>query len=273
MKTNAKPSLIVTTYNRPDALDQVLRSINAQQIMPLEVLIADDGSGDKTRDCVAKWQAEFRCPLHHVWQDDNGFRAAHIRNKAAAKSVGNYLIFVDGDCILRPDFIRRHMQLAQPGYFAAGNRVLLSEVFTEEVLAKNLPVEHWPASQFTVDQLNRRWTLRYLMLGPLRKQGASNWQGVKTCNLGVWADAFRKINGFDEAFLGWGYEDSDLVIRLLRAGQKRLNARFATTVLHLWHRENDRSQEQENWLRLQQVIESGKTVAECGLDQYLLPDQ
>lgn len=102
----------------------------------------------------------------------------------------------------------------------------------------------------------------------MRKLGARRWQRVRTCNLGVWADDFRAVNGFDEAFEGWGYEDSDLAVRLLNYGVRRKEGAFATAVLHLWHRENDRTREGENWRRLQSRITAGTVRAELGLDRY-----
>ncbi len=264
-----KVSLIITTYNWPQALDAVLRSVAGQRSLPDEVLIADDGSTEETARVIALWQSKNRFPLQHIWQEDNGFQAARIRNKAAAAASGDYLIFLDGDCLLRPDFIARHRSLAEPGYFVAGNRVLLSERFTPELLQQQLPVERWSGRQFGKAQINRTWPLHYLPLGPLRKRAPRKWKGVKTCNLGLWKKDLIAVNGLDEAFVGWGYEDSDLAIRLLRHGLKHLNGRHATTVLHLWHREHDRAQERENWEKLQQVIHSDKRRAAKGIDQYL----
>jgi predicted glycosyltransferase involved in capsule biosynthesis len=110
--------------------------------------------------------------------------------------------------------------------------------------------------------------LRRLALGPLRKPAASRWQRVRTCNLGVWRRDLKRVNGFDEVFEGWGYEDSDLAVRLINAGVRRKEGAYATGVLHLWHRENDRRAEGENWNRLQQRIRERATWAERGLDQY-----
>ncbi|PRP61140.1 hypothetical protein C7B72_23620 [Bacillus halotolerans] len=95
------------------------------------------------------------------------------------------------------------------------------------------------------------------------------WQGIKTCNMGVWRADVYAVNGFDESFTGWGYEDSDFAIRLLRAGIKRLDGRYYAPVFHLWHRENSRGQEQENLMRLQQVIDGTHSQAHVGISQYL----
>lgn len=266
---NLNVSLVVTTYNWPSALDAVLRSIENQQCRPNEVIIADDGSTEETSDIIKKWASKSSLNIRHVWQEDNGFQAAKIRNKAASLAKGDYIIFLDGDCLLRPDFIAQHKRLALKGYFVAGNRVLFSSSFTDKILNHQIEPEGWEPSQYSSEQINRTWPLRYVPLGILRKRAPNKWQGVKTCNLGVWKSDLILVNGLDEAFIGWGYEDSDLVIRLLRAGVKHLNGRLATTVLHLWHHENDRSQEQENWAKLQEVLNGDKKLAEKGIDQYL----
>jgi GT2 family glycosyltransferase len=91
---------------------------------------------------------------------------------------------------------------------------------------------------------------------------------VRTCNLGVWRADLTRVNGFDEVFEGWGYEDSDLAVRLINSGVRRKEGAYATGVLHLWHRENDRRAEGENWERLQRRIRERATRAERGLDQY-----
>jgi glycosyltransferase involved in cell wall biosynthesis len=265
-------SVIVTTYNRPDALAAVLAGLLAQDEHGFEVLVADDGSRDDTRALVERAARDAPLRVAHVWQEDRGFRAAAARNRAAAQARGEYLVFLDGDCVPRPDFIARHRQLAEKGYMVAGNRILLSEAFTREVVAGGLPIHAWTREQWHAARaqgaINREAPLRSLPLGPLRKLGGRRWQRVRTCNLGVWAEDFRAVNGFDESFEGWGFEDSDLAVRLLNLGVRRKEGAFATAVLHLWHRENDRAREGENWRRLQQRLADGVTRASRGLAQY-----
>jgi GT2 family glycosyltransferase len=172
----------------------------------------------------------------------------------------------------RPEFIARHRSLIRRGWMVAGNRVLLSESFTKEALAAHMPLHEWTDEQWRAahrrGDINRMLPLRHLALGPLRRLAASRWQRVRTCNLGVWRRDLKRVNGFDEVFEGWGYEDSDLAVRLINAGVRRKEGAYATGVLHLWHRENDRRAEGENWNRLQQRIRDRATWAERGLDQY-----
>lgn len=262
-------SLIITTYNWPEALELVLRSAFEQSHPCHEIIVADDGSRDETKALVDRMQSQSPVPLHHVWQPDEGFQAAKIRNKAAAKATGTYLVYIDGDCLLRPNFIAAHVQLARPARFVAGNRVLCTEAFTTEVLAEQKPIFRLSPLKFFSLPINRPLSLLALPLGPLRYLQPSRWRGAKTCNLALWRDDLIKINGFDESFVGWGFEDSDLVIRLLNSGIVRTNGKFATTVIHLWHGENSRTQEAENLNKLQATIDQGTQQAQLGIAQYL----
>jgi glycosyltransferase involved in cell wall biosynthesis len=267
-----QPSVVVTTYNRPDALRAVLAGLFAQQDQGFEILVADDGSTAETRTLVTTSAPASPVPLRHVWQEDHGFRAGAARNRAAALADGSYLLFLDGDCVPRPDWIARHRALAERGWMVAGNRILLAERFTRLVLASGTPIHLWSDTQWQGAQargdINRTRPLAVRRLGPLRKLGARRWQRVRTCNLGLWMSDFRAVNGFDETFEGWGFEDSDLAVRLIHHGTRRKEGAFATGVLHLWHRENDRRAEGTNWERLQQRIAQRTVRAVSGLDRY-----
>ena len=271
-----KASVIVTTYNRPDALALVLQGLAAQHDRDFEVLVADDGSKPDTARLVQDMARSFPVPLAHVWQEDSGFRAGAARNRASAQATGDCLIFIDGDCVPLPDFVTRHKQLAETGWFVAGNRVLLSEAFTALALAQSLPLYLRSRWQWLLDRWQgriNRW-LPLLQLGDAhwRKRSPQRWQGARTCNLAVWREDFIAVNGFDEAYAGWGHEDADLAVRLIRHGTRRKDGRFATAVMHLWHRENDRSQLAENVQRLEQILSSQRIQAQQGLSQYLQHD-
>ena len=136
-------AVIATTYNRPDALRAVLDGLTWQDQGGFEVLIADDGSTNDTRQLVEQYAQRANFSLRHVWQEDLGFRPGAARNRALAATNADYVIFIDGDCVPPPDFVRRHLTLAEPGYFLGGNRVLLTETFTRRALAEQLPLHTW----------------------------------------------------------------------------------------------------------------------------------
>jgi glycosyltransferase involved in cell wall biosynthesis len=267
-------SVIVTTYNAPKALEVVLKALENQafNLKNFEVIIADDGSGPVTKEAIEHFQKQSPLTIKHVWQKDEGFRAGQIRNKAVAKAAGEYLIFLDGDSIPLKYFLKSHQKLARFGFFVAGNRVLASEALTKQILNKEIEPYRWPLRRFFYaafqKKINRFNSLLTLPLGVLRRVRKHRWKGVKTCNLGMWKKDFLSVNGFDENYIGWGYEDSDLVIRLLRTGIYCQSAKFAAPVMHLWHPLNDRSSESENFSRLQAVLNNSVTHVDRGVGQY-----
>ena len=267
-------AVIVTTYNRTDALAAVLEGLLAQTDADFEVLVADDGSTDETAQRIRQFQDRAPFPIRHVWQEDEGFRAAMARNRALAATSADYVIFIDGDCVPPADFVARHRLLSEPGWFLSGNRLLLSQEFTAHVLREKLPIHLWRTGAWLRARMKGRIgrilpLIRMPYVRWLRKLAPRRWKGAKTCNLSAFRRDLLQVNGLDESYTGWGLEDSDLVIRLIRAGVLNKSARFSAPVLHLWHKENDRSNLEENNRRLQQVLNAAHTRAHKGVDQYL----
>lgn len=269
-------SVIVTTYNWKEALACCLESLFNQQELNFEIVIADDGSRSDTADLITAFSKQSPVMLKHVYHDDNGFRAAAIRNKAVLQSEGEYLIFLDSDCVVFPDFIKRHKALAQSNYFVAGNRILLNSSFTQSVITENLPIYQQSFLTFLKwrlqKKINRFFPLLYLPFHFFRVLRKKHWGGAMTCNLAVWKSDFVAVNGFDELFQGWGYEDSDLVIRLIHFGISRKEGRFAVPVLHLWHKQNDRGNQNANYNLLLQRINAPDLIrAQKGLNELNNP--
>ena len=263
-------AVIVTTYNWPEALALVLAGYGAQTDARFELLVADDGSTPDTADVVAAFGRHAPFPVRHVWQPDEGFRAAAIRNRAIAQTDADYVVFTDGDCVPLPGFVASHKALSEPGYFVSGHRALLSPAFTNTVLATRPPLFSWPLFRWALHWLRRdinRWAGLITIPGTWGRR-AHGWAGVKTCNLGVWRSDLERLNGFEESYEGWGLEDSDLAIRLLRSGCRRRSGRFAAPLLHLWHRENSRAQFGRNEERLAVCLESNEIRARKGLGEH-----
>jgi len=262
-------SVIVTTYNREDALAAVLRSLARQTDADFEVVVADDGSGPATAALIEAWKAKVGHRVEHVWHDDHGFRAAEIRNRAVLAARGTYCVFLDGDCIVRPDFVATHRRLAERGCFVTGNRILLSPELTATVLREKLAPEEWGLARWLAERwrggVNRLSALLHLPLGPLRRLRQGAWQGARSCNLAIWRSDLDRVDGFDADYSGWGKEDSDIIVRLLRAGVRRKDGVFATGVIHLWHKEFDRSGLAENERKLADVVSGGSVRAQRGL--------
>ncbi len=262
-------SVIVTTYNREDALDAVLRSLARQSERNFEVVVADDGSAEATAAVIDAWNGKVGRRLDRVWHEDRGFRAAEIRNRAILAARGTYCIFLDGDCIARPDFVAIHRRLSEPDCFVTGNRILLSRDLTENVLRDKLTPEIWPLSRWLAERrrggINRLSALLRLPLGPLRRLRQRQWRGARSCNLAIWRADLDRVDGFDGDYSGWGKEDSDIIVRLLHAGVRRKDGAFATGVLHLWHAEAERGRLAENERKLSDSLASDRVRARRGL--------
>ena len=243
-------SLVISTYNRPDALAAVVESWFSKSDQDFDIIIADDGSTATTAQCIAALKARSPGPMQHVWQADDGFRLAMARNRGTLAARGDYLVFLDGDCIPQRDFIAQHRKLAQRGYMVTGSRVLLSEAFTARVLAEHLDLPGASGAAKFVYRLRGHMNKVLQLLLRLPDIGRArhrfSWRRIKGCNLGTWRSDLEKINGFDEGFKGWGHEDSDLVVRMFNAGIMRKDGAFATEVFHLWHREAQRDQASSN---------------------------
>ena len=162
-------------------------------------------------------------------------------------------------------FIRLHKKLSEKKYFVSGTRILLNEKFTFEVITNHLPIYNYTFLNWICVWLKRDCDrflgLMKLPLGILRKFRPKSWHGVKGCNIAAWKDDFLLISGFDENYIGWGYEDSDLVIRLINNGIYRIDGHFAIPVIHLWHKIQDRTKSEYNYSILQEKINN--KIAVC----------
>ncbi|WP_062309500.1 glycosyltransferase family 2 protein [Polynucleobacter sinensis] len=254
-----KISVIVATYNRIDALNFVLQSLESQTDDDFEIVIADDGSKIETTEFINTFKTQSKRSIKHVWHEDLGFRLSLIRNLASAQASGEYLIFLDGDCMVQPDFIAQHRKLAQAGYFITGSRALLDERLTKEILSW----PHWDYQRFAKNLLNFRasgginkyWPLKIkLGDGWWRNYKKFVWRRIKGCNLACWKADAEAIGGFDETMTGWGHEDADFVFRLHNAGLIRKSGSWSTEVLHLYHRVNDQSHAAENARHVREKI-------------------
>ena len=252
-------SILLATYNWPQALKLCLESLATQTDQNFEIIIADDGSTESTKQVIDQIKQTFPVPITHLWQDDQGFRKTKILNQAIAAAHGNYLIFLDGDCIVQPDFVARHRALAQKDFLVTGSRVLLNEKLTQQLLT-------WPqwnfqrfCSRLITERLsggiNKLLPFKIkLDNGSWRDYKKFVWRRIKGCNMACWKTDAEAINGFDETMTGWGHEDADFVFRLQRHHIARKSGSWATEVLHLFHKINDQSNAAENARRVREKI-------------------
>jgi glycosyltransferase involved in cell wall biosynthesis len=257
-------SVIITTYNRPDALVRVLEGLSRQTQLPDEVVIADDGSGPNTAATIERCAGFSPFPLEHVWHPDRGFRVAAIRNQAIHRSTGDSIIFLDGDCVPERHFIQDHARLAERGFFYQGRRMLVSRKLSPTFTVCQADT-FWQKMQLLVSGqiANRHHLMRLPWLPPRR---STSLNGVLGCNMGVFRDDLYAVNGFNEDFEGWGREDSELAVRLYHYGLKRKTHRFAAICFHLWHTQNDRKRLFTNDALLAQMMATKTSFCARGLN-------
>ena len=264
-------SVILLTYNRSDALSAVLYGLSRQKILPSEIIITDDGSTPLHVDAIAKLLKSKKWPFNikYIWHPDTGFTASLARNQGVRYSTGDYLVFIDGDCVPRYDFLSEHLRLSSPGCFVNGSRILLSQKLTGELICHPEMIDNsvffWLRQRLT-GQINK-WLPTVIHLPQHFRRAATKfrWSGIRSCNFSVFRNDFIKVNGFDESFVGWGHEDADFVWRLQMAGCRRINGYWSTEVFHLWHPEAKRGHESTNARRLHSRMSDPNTRYEADL--------
>lgn len=267
MKQIMKVSVLVSTYNWPEALECCVRSIFAQTVMPYEIVIADDGSSDKTAKLVKELQKESPIPITHVWHEDKGFRKTIILNKAIASITGDYILQVDGDVVLSRHFVSDHLELAEKNCFVCGSRVKLDKDITARTIStKRLDISPFHVSLKYVLNSCRSRILRHL-LASLYANKLRHWRG---CNMAFWRDDVIRINGYNENFWQWGHEDAEFGLRLHFAGVKKKTLKMGGCVYHLHHKWNSKNGEQRNLMELQKVKDNHLSWCDNGIDKYLI---
>ena len=258
-------SLIISTYNWPKSLILVLKSIENQTIFPEEVVIADDGSTVETKEVIAKFQKDSDLNIIHSWQENKGFRVAKSRNKAIARSSGDYIVMIDGDTILHSKFIQDHINNAEPGYFIQGSRVLLTDNNTKQII-RNQSINF---SFFSEGMQSRKNSIHSNFLSKIFSTNKNSLRGSRCCNIAFFKQDCININGFNNEFEGWGREDSEFVVRLLNNGLNRKVVRFNAVQYHLWHKNSDRKNIDYNNQLLKNSIEHKLKVCTNGINKYI----
>ncbi len=257
-------SLIISTYNWVEALDLVLKSVILQTVAPKEVIIADDGSKEETKNLIERYKKKMKVPLIHIWHEDKGFRLAEIRNKAIKVATTNYIVQIDGDVVLHKKFIQDHLTFAKRGTFVRGGRVRLGQ----EALARILKTKNIDISVFDKDLKSRFNGVRLPLLSKLvanfKKEYPFKMLG---CNMAFWKDNFIDVNGYANDLTGWGHEDSELAARFINIELKKTVIKHAAICYHLYHKENSKNNEEFHNKRMRKIIDLKITKAENGIKE------
>jgi glycosyltransferase involved in cell wall biosynthesis len=257
-------SLIVSTFNQPQALAKVLAALPGQTLPPEEILISDDGSDEPTRELIQNFAKNSRVPVKHIWQPHDGFRKTIILNKTVLATTGKYLIFTDGDCVPHLKFVSDHAQLAETGCWVQGRRCFVREEFVPEFELGKTPVWSWMLNgRISGASKGVRWPI------PLIRRDTRQ-RGIIGCNMGFWREDVLAVNGFDEDYVGWGTgEDSDLGTRLYHLGRRRKFVYGRAITFHLNHSRAPRGHHAESLARLAQTIATRRIACRNGLNRHV----
>jgi len=236
-----RTELILSTYENPRALGLCLASVARQRVAVGSIAIADDGSGPETAAVIAAFAASHPAPVRHVWHEDRGFEKGAILNKAIASSVADLIVFIDGDVLIHPGFVARHIELARPGRFCTGSLIRLDAAATasvtpELVTSGRVFDRHWLRENRAIDRFGT-----WLKTMPLPKPVMNALEilsPVQKALCGANASAFRAdllaVNGYDET-IKYGGEDKDLGVRLTNGGVRGRHLRYTAPIVHLDH--------------------------------------
>lgn len=258
-------ALVISTYNWPEALGVVLKSLSMQVRMPDEVLVADDGSGEETRRMIENYRDKLPVSIRHIWQEDEGFRKSAVLNKAIASTTADYIIQIDGDCIMHPFFIDDHLNSAQENTYIYGSRVNIKPEAVPQVIREEFA--KFPIFSGAIK--NRTRNLRIPVLQKIYKPNSSFSNKTRGCNISYWRRSFIEVNGYDETMEGWGREDSEFVLRLLNHGVKGKRLRYGGIVYHIYHPEKSKENLERNNQIQEATIKKKKTWCKNGVDKYL----
>jgi glycosyltransferase involved in cell wall biosynthesis len=251
-------ALVITTYERPDALAAVLTNVGRQLLAPTEIIVADDGSADKTRGVVQEFASRSSVSVRFVSQPHEGFRLTRLRNLAIAATTADYLVFVDGDMVLDPHFLADH---------ARGVRVRADSGLTRELIENPAAPAKFLGSG--LGGLRRLYLLRSPALASLARRAANPFIAIKGCNQAFWRDDLVRVNGFNEDIRGWGPEDKELCARLRQAGVRRQTLLFGGVAVHLDHPPAARERLAANQAVFEDTLRQRKNRCETGLDAHL----
>jgi glycosyltransferase involved in cell wall biosynthesis len=245
----------------------VLGSVARQRQAPHEILIADDGSGPATQAVIASFLAAVSVTARVISQPHQGFRAARLRNLAIAASGADYLVFIDGDMLLHPEFIADHARHARRGFYTQGIRVQTSERLTSGLVAG---ASRWPDWWSRgVGLLRRAYLIHSPRFATLGRRLGNRLVALKSCNQAFWRDDLVRVNGFDEDFVGWGPEDKELCARLEHAGIRRQTLLCGGIACHLRHPPASRAQLAANLALLERTRRERRIRCVHGVDAHL----
>lgn len=252
-------TLLISTYNWPQALHMCLLSVQQQSVLPNEIVIADDGSANDTKTLIDAFRKKINVPITHVWHKDDGFRKTIILNEAIRVSNYNYIIQIDGDIIIHKKFVQEHLQNAMPQHFIRGSRILLDEPSTKKYIAEQ-KINLTFLSKGVQHRFNafRSAILSKIITIISKKESPLNVIG---CNMSFFKKDFIAVNGYNNDVTGWGREDGELAARLINNGILKKQVKNRAIAFHMFHGHFSRDRDAINIEILNNAI--AKKITTC----------
>jgi glycosyltransferase involved in cell wall biosynthesis len=264
-----KASLFVTTYEMPHHLRLVLAALERQTFQDLELILADDGSGEKTRQIVEDFKTRAPFPFKYIWQENKGFRKCRLLNEALRQSEGEICVFLDGDCVPHKDYVRDHVENQEEGRYLAGRRMELGPELSQSLTAEQVKRGFFDYPRLPLirsvmkgDSEHLQRSVRIPWAGLRRRLGMDRIDDLKGCNYSVPRKALEALNGFDEAYEGYGREDTDVELRLQNLGLKIKSLKGVALQFHVWHPRREFTPANDD--RLEKLKQNGRVRCEQG---------
>jgi len=268
-----KVSLIISVYKKIELLDLIFEALKKQTFRDFEVIISDDGSGSDMEDFVNLKSKELSFPVKHIFHEDNGFRKNKILNKSIVNSSGEYLIFLDGDCIPHNEFIKEHFINRKDNTALCGRRVMLGKSISEKVLHER-KISFSPLNLFFDSAFGGKNKTRYaddsiyLRNKIFRKIISRQKTNLTGCNFSLHKNTILKINGFDENYTGAGIgEDSDIEFRLKLSGAGFMSVKNLAIIYHIFHEQTKANI--ANIEYFDNVKSSGNFICKNGIEKFI----
>lgn len=261
-----KKALLISTYNWPEALNLVLKSVMNQTVLPDEILIADDGSTEATKVVIDSFREKINIPVKHIWHEDKGFRKTIILNKTLAQCESDYVIQTDGDCILHTKFIADHINNSLPNTYLLGTRSYTLEKYKDKIL-QNGKISFWlfaPELKSFTRNIRCHWLNKLTQKKEIKVQ-----KKVRGCNFSFWLKDLLAINGFNENFEGWGCEDTEVAIRMTLNKTYAYRLRYEALVYHIWHPQSSKENLKTQKDTINDIINNNIVRCENGIDKYM----
>jgi glycosyltransferase involved in cell wall biosynthesis len=234
-------SLIIAVFNKPDFLEKIFLSLQNQTMKNFEIIIADDGSGPEIAEVITGYAPSFPFPIRHVRHDNKGFRKTVIANKAVTAASAEYLVFIDGDCVLHHRFLERHFRHRREGTVLAGRRVMLDSDITGRLTNDDIALRRierpWFWWRHCVSSSDRKHGLFVPGLFSAENLLKKNYSFYGS-NFSVFKEDYLAVNGYDERIVGRGIEDDNLRERLKLSGVTIRSVTREALQYHLYHVSN-----------------------------------